>query len=499
MNNEKISIQDLVEVISKRTGNSKKKTDDFIRVFQDTIEDALVKDGLVKIKGFGTFKLVWNEARKSVNVQSKQEYVIPGHYKASFTPDPIVKDIINESKSITVSASKAEINPLEKLNEQAEEIKLLISELGSLAPEIKTEEVVVVAAESKPEVVIEAVKEAEEEVVSEVVEEIEAEVKVSEAEIFTKAEKPLDTSSVVVTAQDNKDAEHHAPADYKIHERDIPVKKKKKSGLIIVIIILLLAAVAFLYLSYIQVFKLDMYKAVSSVEAIFTQKEEKAASQKITPKPKPKTLVLPADTVTKDTVKLEPKLTNEVEKEDEKAMSLKSAPVVKPKAETKQEAVVSKPAKAVAKSTVQTGVKPAVKLAPADSYTKSASATKTKNAQSVAKNQKAGKVSDSSTAKVSGSIFEQPREFTVFIATVTIKKGSHLTLIAEKYYGHRNFWVYIYEANRDKIQNPDALPAGFKVKIPLLNPALVDASNPECVEYGRQLEIKYVNEYKAKK
>lgn len=491
MNNEKISIQDLVEVISKRTGNSKKKTDDFIRVFQDTLEGALVKDGLVKLKGFGTFKLVWNEARKSVNVQSKQEYIIPGHYKVSFLPEAIVKDIINEPMQQAAGiVSKAEINPLEKLNEQAEEIKLLISELGNLAPEINTEEVVVVAEESKPDVIIESVKEVAEEEVSELVDEIEAEVEVSEVEILTKAveeaeaaaekEEPVDTNSIVVTAQDNNEAEHHAPADYKIHERDIPVKKKKKAWILILILILLLAGCSFLYLSYKQIINFNLYETVSSIEKLFEQKDEKSPSEKITAKPKVETVVLPSDTVVKDTVvQEEPKLT-EVKKVGEVEMIIE--PATKPQAKTPEAKL------AVAKKPVEK-----------DEYSKAASATKTKNVQFAATNQKAGKVSDSSSAKVSGSIFEQPREFTVFIATVTIQKGSHLTLIAEKYYGHRNFWVFIYEANKDKISNPDALPAGFKVKIPLLNPALVDASNPECVEYGRRLEIKYVNEFKAKK
>jgi nucleoid DNA-binding protein len=58
MSNEKLSIQDLVDAIAQRTGYSKKKSDDFLRVLQTTIEEGLIKDGLVKIKGFGTFKLV---------------------------------------------------------------------------------------------------------------------------------------------------------------------------------------------------------------------------------------------------------------------------------------------------------------------------------------------------------------------------------------------------------------------------------------------------------
>lgn len=538
MSNEKISIQDLVDAISKRTGSSKKKADDFVRVFQDTIEDALMKDGLVKIKGFGTFKLVWNEARKSVNVQSGQEYIIPGHNKVSFVPEAGVKDIINERMTQPgKSASKQDVNPLEKLNEQAEEIKLLISELEGLKPEetevvepIPLMEVPVsasvieapVAEAIKPEIEPEQVEVAAETIIEEPIT-IEEPTIIEQIPVEAIVEKPLVVDDIipVVTEAVNttvepkqeetkpvhfaaeivanelssgsvQTAEHHAPADYKIHERDIPVKKKKKAWIFILLAFLLLAAGAFLYLSYIQVINFNMYKAVSSVEVIFTQKEEKTVSQKITAKPKPKTLVLPADTVKKDTVKPEEKSTQKVEEAAKVAESAKSVVVVKPQV-SKQAAVV-KPAPVI-KPTSQEAKKSALK----ETNIKVGVTNKAGNVQSTDSNQKAGKVSSVNSEKMTGSIFEQPRVYNVFIATITIKKGSHLTLIAEKYYGHRNFWVFIYEANKDKISNPNALPVGFKVKIPLLNPALVDASNPECIEYGRRLEVKYVNEFKAKK
>jgi hypothetical protein len=59
------------------------------------IQEYLEKDGVVKVKGLGTFKLIWNEPRKSVDVSTGNTIVLPGHYKVTFMPDNEVKEKIN--------------------------------------------------------------------------------------------------------------------------------------------------------------------------------------------------------------------------------------------------------------------------------------------------------------------------------------------------------------------------------------------------------------------
>ncbi len=59
------------------------------------IQDALIKDKFVKVKGFGTFKLVAVGERESVDVNTGERIQIEGHTKISFTPDNSLKDIIN--------------------------------------------------------------------------------------------------------------------------------------------------------------------------------------------------------------------------------------------------------------------------------------------------------------------------------------------------------------------------------------------------------------------
>lgn len=52
------------------------------------------------------------------------------------------------------------------------------------------------------------------------------------------------------------------------------------------------------------------------------------------------------------------------------------------------------------------------------------------------------------------------------IALVTIESGTTLTKIALEHYGHKFFWVYIYDYNKDSISNPNSIPIGTKIKVP---------------------------------
>ena len=89
-------------------------------------------------------------------------------------------------------------------------------------------------------------------------------------------------------------------------------------------------------------------------------------------------------------------------------------------------------------------------------------------------------------------IFNYKREYTEFVDTVTLNEGSRLTWISLKQYGHKDYWVYIYEANRDIVKNPNAIAIGTRLRIPQLAPELIDTTNPETIEYARYLHDVYV-------
>lgn len=123
--NEKLNIQDLIDMLAEKHGMSKKNADSFVKEFFLLIEESLEKDKYVKIKGLGTFKLIDVESRESVNVNTGERFEIQGHTKVSFTPEPTLKDIINKPFShfetvVLNDSTVLEDTPLE--NEEEDEM-----------------------------------------------------------------------------------------------------------------------------------------------------------------------------------------------------------------------------------------------------------------------------------------------------------------------------------------------------------------------------------------
>lgn len=93
---ERLYQQDFIDLLAEKYGMNKKDADKFVKEFFLLIEEALEKDKCVKIKGFGTFKLVDIESRESVNVNTGERFQIQGYTKVSFTPDTSLRDLINK-------------------------------------------------------------------------------------------------------------------------------------------------------------------------------------------------------------------------------------------------------------------------------------------------------------------------------------------------------------------------------------------------------------------
>ena len=77
------------------------------------------------------------------------------------------------------------------------------------------------------------------------------------------------------------------------------------------------------------------------------------------------------------------------------------------------------------------------------------------------------------------------------IDQVQIRSGSRLTLIALKYYGHKLFWVYIYEYNKAIIKDPNNIPIGTVIDIPAPEMYGIDCHDRVSLEKAavRQTEI----------
>ena len=92
----KISIQELAATLIERNGLNKKEANTFISTFFDLVQQALETDKMVKVKGLGTFKIIDVDDRESVNVNTGERVLIEGHGKITFTPDPIMKELVNK-------------------------------------------------------------------------------------------------------------------------------------------------------------------------------------------------------------------------------------------------------------------------------------------------------------------------------------------------------------------------------------------------------------------
>ncbi len=91
----KITLTTIAEELVTGNGVSRELADNFVHAIVETIEKGLREDGLVKIKGLGTFKLMEVSDRGSVDVNTGERITIKGYRKVSFTPDSAMKEFVN--------------------------------------------------------------------------------------------------------------------------------------------------------------------------------------------------------------------------------------------------------------------------------------------------------------------------------------------------------------------------------------------------------------------
>ena len=92
----KTNIGELVRQLANKNVLWQTEAEVFIRKMFDVIDEGLKNDKQVKIKWFGTFKVQAVKDRESVDVNTGERIVIEGRDKISFTPDSILKEIINK-------------------------------------------------------------------------------------------------------------------------------------------------------------------------------------------------------------------------------------------------------------------------------------------------------------------------------------------------------------------------------------------------------------------
>lgn len=447
--NEKLNVQNLIELLAEKHGMDKTDAESFVKEFFQLIEESLESDKYVKIRGLGTFKLIDVESRESVNINTGERFEIQGHTKVSFTPEPTLRELINKPFShfetvVLNDDTVLEDTPVENNSEEedaagvVEEVAEPVEEVAEVGTGIAEEpaemaEIVSGITEKSAgstEVVTETTDEPAE-TAEEITETIEESAEITEEksaeEIIQTVEEPAIQADEPVTETPVEENQEDIVPTYEVPKSpEPPVDKPDSStmkffiGIVVLVVLLCVDAVTFMYYP-------DLFDRVSAPPT------KETADAEVT---KPSAPVALTDSVIR-------KDTTLVAKKDTVAEAVASKPVDVPEPVVKQEPPVTTP-KTKPESTVAT--------------------TETKKASSVDASKKENKKSsavpfepDSVNYKIVGTK-----------TTYTIKEGETLTRVALRFYGTKALWPYIVKYNPDVIKNPDHVPYGTVVKIPEL-------------------------------
>lgn len=419
--NERLSMQDFVDLLAAKHGMSKREAEGFVKEFFLLIEQALESDRCVKIKGFGTFKLVDVDSRESVKVNTGERFEIQGHTKISFAPDTTLRNTINKPfehfetvvlnentvlEDTLVEEPEEEPDESAELTENLEVEKAVAADEPAIVVAIEEplkEDAKVTVDEASNDIEAEAFEEtaipevvqakemeqspAESPQVEDVVPQLSAEDIIA-AEL-RKAEREF--KSVVIPLEVPESQSGKRPPEKPMPDKQTKEKSATPYLIAIIVLVLLLCSGALLFVYYPDLFSFGNQK-----EIVQTPAPQPVIKQEILLD----TLIVPKDTV---------------------------AEVVRQSKEVVPEEVRKESADQ-AKITVRTADKAATPVKP-----------------------------DSVNYKISGTK-----------TTYTVKEGETLTRISLRFYGTKDLWPYIVQHNRDVIKNPDNVPYGTTLRIPEL-------------------------------
>ena len=481
MAEEKITIVDLRKAIAKQTQIEEAQVGAFLNQLIATIKEGLQKDKIVRISGLGTFKLQWVEPRKSVNISTGEPIVIEGYQKLSFTPEQNVKERINEpyadlepvildDNGNVIEGQMPKSDPMQKFDEQALEIKDLLADLGAdltneepAGTETNVEEPI---AESNEESAIEeSDAESKEEPIAEVSIAESKEEPIVEIPDAESKEEPI-VEEPVAESKEESIAEVSAAESKEEPIAEIPDAESKE-------------------------------KPIAEVSAT-ESKEEPIVEKTETPVDTPKVSEVNGEKKDKEEKKEKPFrgwlvacitvlsliillficglfLQNKIEEWADMLNGQMNA----------EQAMVDNEA------------------TPQDealSATANAAVFADESSDSVANtaDEAVGNGDSSALAETPKALpqtdFYKERIYTEFIGFETVREGSRLTWIAKKFYDNKELWVFIYEANKDKIKNPSTVTVGTQLKIPALPDELFDPNNMKAQHLIKKLQEQYLNQ-----
>lgn len=220
-----LTIKDLAEILVQKHQLDSRSAEAFINAVIETIHEGLKNDRVVKVKGFGTFKLTAVRERESINVNTGERVVISGHDKVSFTPDAVLRDLVNkpfaqfdtvvladgvdfedmpeiETEDADIAAEEAAEIPVQ---EEAKAVSEQVEQEPEPAPEPEPVVVPVAEPEPEPEVKEEPVAEDEPE---------------ADPEPEPAVEEPVVEEPVAEDPQPEEPVEPEAPATPEVEEEE---------------------------------------------------------------------------------------------------------------------------------------------------------------------------------------------------------------------------------------------------------------------------------------
>ena len=499
MAEEKITIVDLRKAIAKQTQTEEAQVGAFLNQLIATIKEGLQKDKIVRISGLGTFKLQWVEPRKSVNISTGEPILIEGYQKLSFTPEQNVKERINEpyadlepvildDNGNVIEGQMPKSDPMQKFDEQALEIKDLLADLGAdltneepAETETKVDEPIV---ESKEEPIAEvSTAESKEEPIAEEPVAESKEEPIAEVSDAESKEEPI----VEVSDAESKEEPIVEVPDAESKEEPIgeePDAESKEEPTV------------------------EVSDAESKEEPIAEVSDAKSKEEPIAEVPIVEKKETPVDTQKVSKVNGKTK-----EKEEKKEKPFRGWLVacitvlsliillficglflqnkIEEWADMLNGQMNAEQAMADNEATPQDE---------ALSATANAAVFADESSDSVANtaDEAVGNGDSSALAETPKALpqtdFYKERIYTEFIGFETVREGSRLTWIAKKFYDNKELWVFIYEANKDKIKNPSTVTVGTQLKIPALPDELFDPNNMKAQHLIKKLQEQYLNQ-----
>ena len=216
----KLTLNNIAKVLVEKNGLEPKEAMMFTTAMFDLIHDRLNEERIVTVKGLGTFKMIRVEARESINVRTGERVLIDSHAKITFTPDAVMKELVNKPFSqfetvvlnddVEFTDMKSEETTDETNNsEQSESLVDVVSEGGTPepAPEPAPEPVAEPTPEPAPVVAPEPVAEVAPEPTPVVAPEPTREV--PEPTVPSADEESEENTSAVQTCYEEDEEESH--------------------------------------------------------------------------------------------------------------------------------------------------------------------------------------------------------------------------------------------------------------------------------------------------